>query len=231
MQPPTGLLQEETQQLLVLDSLHLTPRRVSRKAPVHDIGECFSRMAAVLVSRYPNKAPKLFAYQATIVRASRNFEGNSWVAYDRQYRREALANRDLNWSQMNIRLSNEAFKDRAKSIPCCRHCLSDTHTTTIVHWSPALAALSPLSPPSARPSPAAPNSAANTIQGDARIPFAAIAMFAKGALTHIHGTSVRRTVQEQAIHPGSDRQQKREIAVANLRFVYYQKFRTLITYS
>ena len=110
---------KEAQQLLVLDSLHLTPRRMSRKAPVHDIGlwiECFSRMAAVLVSRYPDKAPELFAYQATIVRASRNFKGNSWVAYNCQYRCEALANRDLNWSQMNARLYNKAFTGHAKSL-------------------------------------------------------------------------------------------------------------------
>ena len=142
--------QEETQQLLVLDSLHLTPRRVSRKAPVHDIGlwiECFSRMAAVLVSRYPDKAPELFAYQATIVRASRNVEGNSWVAYDRQYRREALANRDLNWSQMNTRLYNEAFTGRAKSIPRCRHCLSDTHTTTNCPLEPNLGGAVSTQPP------------------------------------------------------------------------------------
>ena len=142
--------QEETQQLLVLDSLHLTPRRMSRKAPVHDIGlwiECFSRMAAVLVSRYPDKAPELFAYQATIVRASRNFEGNSWVAYNCQYRREALANRDHNWSQMNIRLFNEAFKGRAKSIPHRRHCLSDTHTTTNCQLEPNLGGAISTQPP------------------------------------------------------------------------------------
>ena len=90
--------QEETQPLVVFDA-QLNPRRLSRKAPVQDISlwiECFSRMAAVLVTRYPDKGPELWAYQASIVRAARNYEGLAWVAYDRQYRREALARKDLN---------------------------------------------------------------------------------------------------------------------------------------
>ncbi|KAL5518219.1 hypothetical protein EMCRGX_G003910 [Ephydatia muelleri] len=104
--------QEETQPLVVFDA-QLNPRRLSRKAPVQDISlwiECFSRMAAVLVTRYPDKGPELWAYQASIVRAARNYEGLAWVAYDRQ-------------------LYNEAFTGRAKAIPRCRHCLSDSHTT------------------------------------------------------------------------------------------------------
>jgi hypothetical protein len=51
-------------------------------------------MAAVLATRFPSKAPELFAYQATITRAERNYEGKRWVAYDRHYRREALARKD-----------------------------------------------------------------------------------------------------------------------------------------
>ena len=45
------------------------------KPPVTDISqwlERFSMMAAILATRYPEKAPELFAYQAAIVRAERN---------------------------------------------------------------------------------------------------------------------------------------------------------------
>ena len=42
-------------------------------------------MAAVLATRFPEKAPELFAYQATIVRAERNYEGKRLVSYDRQF--------------------------------------------------------------------------------------------------------------------------------------------------
>ena len=98
---------KEAQTLVVFDT-QLTPRRLGRRIIVQDLSqwiECFSRMAA------------LWAYQASIVRAARNFEGTAWVAYDRQYRRKALARRDLNWSQPNSRLYNEAFTGRAKAIP------------------------------------------------------------------------------------------------------------------
>ena len=66
--------------------------------------ERYALLAAVLCSRFPEKAPELFAYAATIVRAERNYEGQRWVIYDRQYRREALARKDLNWSVTDSRL-------------------------------------------------------------------------------------------------------------------------------
>jgi len=39
------------------------------------------------------------------------------VVYDRQYRRVALALKDLNWSVPNVRLYNEAFTGRARAGP------------------------------------------------------------------------------------------------------------------
>ena len=85
-------------------------------------------MAAVLATRFPEKAPELWAYQATIIRAERNYEGKRWVTYDRQYRRQALAKKDLNWSVTDPRLYNEAFTGRARSIARCSFCLQDDHT-------------------------------------------------------------------------------------------------------
>ena len=71
--------------------------------------EKYSLMAAVLSTHFPEKAAELFAYQATIVRAERNYEGSRWVIYDRQFRREALVRKDQNWSIADPRLYNEAF--------------------------------------------------------------------------------------------------------------------------
>eukprot|EP00731_Ephydatia_muelleri_P019864 Em0012g689a len=70
--------QEETQTLIVFDT-QLNPRRLGRKAAIQDISQwvkCYSKMAAVLSARYPEKAPELWAYQASIFRAARNFEGS-----------------------------------------------------------------------------------------------------------------------------------------------------------
>ena len=105
--------------------------RSQPRLPVTDISqwlERFSLMAAILTTRFPEKAPEFFAYQAMIVRAERNYEGNRWVVYDRQFRREALAKKDLNWSVPDSRLYNEAFTGRARAIPRCAFCLQDDHT-------------------------------------------------------------------------------------------------------
>ena len=47
-------------------------------------------MAAVLVSRFPEKTPETFAYQASIIQVEHNYEEKRWVVYDCQYRQEAL---------------------------------------------------------------------------------------------------------------------------------------------
>lgn len=106
-----------------------TPRRPRK--PVTDIRvwlECFARMAAILTIRFPEKAPELWAYQTTILHAAHSYEGANWVAYDRLFRREMLAKRDLNWSVPSPRLYSEAFTGRAKRHPQCPHCLSEDHT-------------------------------------------------------------------------------------------------------
>lgn len=51
-----------------------------------------------------------------------------WVLYDRQFWREALARKDLNWSVTDPILYNEAFMGRARPIPRCNFCLQDDHT-------------------------------------------------------------------------------------------------------
>ena len=51
--------------------------------PITDIFiwlDCYSRMAPILATRFPEKASELWAYQATILRAAKNYEGTAWVA-------------------------------------------------------------------------------------------------------------------------------------------------------
>ena len=102
------------------------------RPPIQDISvwmEKYSVMAAILSTRFPERAPELFAYQASVLRAERNYDDKRWVAYDRRYRREALAQKDLNWSVTNTRLYNEAFTGRARAIPRCSYCLQEDHVT------------------------------------------------------------------------------------------------------
>ena len=57
------------------------PRRPG-KLPVTNIRswlECFGCMAAVLASRFPEKAPELWAYQTSILHATHAYEGANWA--------------------------------------------------------------------------------------------------------------------------------------------------------
>ena len=115
------------------DDLPQTPGRAPPPArlPITNLSqwiERFSTTAAVLTTRFPEKALELFAYQASIVKVERNYEDRQWVAYDCQYRRAALARKDLNWSVPDARLYNEAFTGQARSISRCTYCLEEDHT-------------------------------------------------------------------------------------------------------
>ena len=67
------------------------------------------------------------AYQRTIIRASKNFEGTAWVIHDHCYWRLAAAIKSLSWASIDSALYNEAFTGRARAIPRCRVCLSENH--------------------------------------------------------------------------------------------------------
>ena len=123
--------------------------------------EKFAAMAALLSTRFPLKAPEL-SYLAAVVQAERNYESGWWMAYDHQFRREALARRSLDWSVPDPRLYSEAFTGRARSIPRCAVCLLDYHLTQDCPqnpdrpwwgWPPSG---SPWSGPPASSSPAGP---------------------------------------------------------------------------
>ena len=98
--------------------------------------EQFLLMAAILVTHFPGKAAELFAYQTSIIRSEQNYEGKHWVVYDRQFRREVLAQKDLNWSTLDSRLYNEAFTGHAKAIAHCNHCLQDDHVMSLCPRNP-----------------------------------------------------------------------------------------------
>jgi hypothetical protein len=98
--------------------------------------EGFSQLVAVLASLYPSHIHEFMAYLRTIVRASRNYEGPAWAAYDVAYRRQAAASRDLHWGRVEATLYSEAFTGRARALPRCRYCLGDSHTSDECSYAP-----------------------------------------------------------------------------------------------
>ena len=84
----------EMSEVLLDDDLPQSPGLPAPpRAPVLDISqwvERYSAMAAVLASRFPEKAPELLAYQATIVQAERNYEDKRWVDSRSRYLKSGL---------------------------------------------------------------------------------------------------------------------------------------------
>ena len=103
-------------------------------------------MAAVLSSKFPDKAPEFWAYHTTILRAARNYEGTTWVAYDCQFRRESQARQDLNWATCDQCLYSEAFAGKARPILRCHHCLSKIHSSAACPMNPNMFGLVPQFP-------------------------------------------------------------------------------------
>lgn len=78
-------------------------------------------MAAILISAFPDKAPHIFAYMHTVVRASRTFESTTSASYDVAYRRQEANCGSLDWVMLDSGLYNDTFTGRAKDIPCCSY--------------------------------------------------------------------------------------------------------------
>ena len=83
------------------------------------------------------KIPHFMAYLKTITHASRNFDGVAWASYDAAYRRQAAACSFYDWATIDSALYNEAFTGRARIMPRCRYCLSETHQSTDCAYAPS----------------------------------------------------------------------------------------------
>ena len=75
-----------------------------RRALITDVlmwVQCFSALVGALSTKFPGKVPEFMAYQAVIVKCSRDYEGISWVLYDRAFRQQVAVTKSLNWSRLN----------------------------------------------------------------------------------------------------------------------------------
>ncbi len=91
--------------------------------------QCFAVFVGVVANYEPEVVPGLMAYMVSIIRASQEYEGAAWVAYDAAYRRQAAATGSKKWGGVNTSLYTICFTGKARRSARCDHCLSTGHKT------------------------------------------------------------------------------------------------------
>ena len=91
--------------------------------------QSFTIYVSVRAAHDPALIPELMAYMYTIVRASQDFGGTSWVNYDTVFRRQAAATGMTAWSRVNGTLHHICFNGPRRQALRCDLCLAATHRT------------------------------------------------------------------------------------------------------
>ena len=85
-------------------------------------------MVAILAQQYPAAIPHMMAYQSTIVKCAKWYDGLGWVAYDMQYHQMAAQTKSLNWGGIHQSAYAEWFTGSSKTCIHCSNCLEE-HST------------------------------------------------------------------------------------------------------
>ena len=70
-------------------------------------------------SKYPEVTLDLLAYQLTIIKASQQYDGLYWRAYDTHYRVNAAASGNRKWAKLDTDLYTRFFTGRARELQVC----------------------------------------------------------------------------------------------------------------
>lgn len=103
---------------------------------------CFGLYTSIISRSAPERVPDLLGYQALIIDAYTEYQGDHWSGYDRQFRQRAAVTPISTWSAMDTTLWNRAFGGMA-SLPRCIHCFSVSHKSIECELSPDIHTPSP----------------------------------------------------------------------------------------
>ena len=109
----------------------------------------FVAYAAAIITQHPSASLELVAYMTIILKASQQYVGLTWRAYDTHYPTKAAASRNLRWSQLDTDLFTRFFTGRACTLSACSICDSISHTALC----PEAPSQSPSLPPKAGKAP------------------------------------------------------------------------------
>ena len=109
----------------------------SKQRPISNIAEwlqAFAIYVSIISRKQPQRVPDLMGYQILMLEASTEYEGNSWLAYDRRFRRQAASQPNCKWSSIDTTCWNLAFTNRAKASRC-KYCFSLFHLSKDCEFS------------------------------------------------------------------------------------------------
>ena len=125
---------------------HSKPPKRRQVTSILEWIQCFIIYTAVYTDKHPQKIKDLLGYQALIVEARMEYDGETWLAYDRRFRQTVAATPDTVWAKIDPTLWNKAFTGQAKS-KRCKYCFSLSHESTDCDWAPTKASASTSPPP------------------------------------------------------------------------------------
>lgn len=89
--------------------------------------QCFSSYAAVVCSKYPEKAREMWAYQATMISEFRRCGGRGWRLYDSAFRQHATSLETTDFSRINQGLYTTTFLAYGGKGQFCQSCMMSDH--------------------------------------------------------------------------------------------------------
>ena len=92
--------------------------------------QCFGIYVAILSRTQPERVPDLLAYQALIIQAQVEYQGDSWLGYDRTFRLRAMSQPNLKWSSVDPTLWSLTFSGKGK-VSRCRQCFTLTLASSV----------------------------------------------------------------------------------------------------
>ena len=70
---------------------------------------CFNAYTSILAIKQPKRIRNLLAYSSMVTKASADYQGTPWLAYDIHFRQVAAVTKQTDWSQVNSSLWTQYF--------------------------------------------------------------------------------------------------------------------------
>lgn len=117
----------DPQRFVLFPGCELIKPKKRQITTINDWVRAFAVYIAAMATKFPEAVPDMLAYQLAIIRASEQYDGLYWRAYDTHFRVNAAATGNRKWSRLDTDLYTRFFTGRAKVLAPCSSCDSTPH--------------------------------------------------------------------------------------------------------